>query len=124
MKDETHLDYYQRISKVLLYIQKHLYEPLELEHLANLAYFSPFHFHRVFRGMVGESLAEYVRRLRLEHAAGKLIQTKHSVTDIAFDTGYEALESFIRAFKARFGITPHKYRKTKTPDSLNFGKKL
>lgn len=111
MKDDTKSSYHERILKVLLYIQNNLYESLSLEKLADVACFSPYHFHRIFRGMVGETLAEHVRRLRLERAAQQLNQTGRSVTDLAFEAGYETVESFTRAFKARFGVVPSEYKK-------------
>lgn len=114
MRDATKENYHERILKVLLYIQNHLYEPMNIEDLAAVAYFSPYHFHRVFRGMVGETLAEHVRRLRLERAAGVLVRTERSVTDLAFEAGYENVESFTRAFAERFGQNPSEYRKNKT----------
>ncbi len=88
--------------------------PLSLDELASVAHFSPYHFHRVFRGMVGETVAEHVRRLRLERAARHLIYTRRSVTDLAFDAGYETMESFIRAFRKRFGYAPSCYRQIRS----------
>lgn len=114
MKEETRSDYQERITRVLLYIRHHLDDPLSLDELASVAYFSPYHFHRVFRGMVGETVAEHVRRLRLERAARHLIYTPRSVTDLAFDAGYETMESFIRAFRKRFGYAPSCYRQIKS----------
>ncbi len=118
MKEETKATYHERILQVLLYIQKNLYEPLSLEELAQIACFSPYHFHRIFCGMVGETLAGYIRRLRLEQAAQLLSQTDRSVTDLAFEAGYETVESFTRAFKDRFGVPPSEYKKTNHSDFL------
>ena len=106
MKDITRKVYQQRILRVLTYIQRHLDEPLELNELAAVAYFSPFHFHRVFRGLVGESLMEHIRRLRLERAVHRLRTTGRSILDIALEAGYETHESFTRAFRSQFGLTP------------------
>jgi len=111
MKDDTKSSYQERILKVLLYIQNNLYEPLSLEELADIACFSPYHFHRIFRGMVGETLAEHIRRIRLERAAQMLNYGSCSVTDLAFEAGYETVESFTRAFKARFGVVPSRFEK-------------
>ena len=118
MKDDTQATYQERILKVLLYIQSNLYEDLSLEELAHLACFSPYHFHRIFHGMVGETLAGYIRRLRLERAAQLLVQGDRSVTDLAFEAGYETVESFTRAFKSRFGIVPSVYKKTNHVDLI------
>src|SRR5687768_15821101 len=106
----THETYRHRILKVQLFIQEHLDEDLSLERLARLAHFSPFHFHRLFRALVGEGVYEYVRRLRLERAAVLLKSTDRDVTAVAFDAGYETHEAFTRAFRRHFGLAPSRYR--------------
>ncbi len=113
MTEGTQQSYQERLLRVLLHIQKNLDQPLELDELAGIACFSPFHFHRIFRGMVGESVMEYVRRLRLEQAAQKLHFSGRPVIDVALDAGYESHEAFTRAFTARFGLTPSTYRKAR-----------
>jgi AraC family transcriptional regulator len=110
MSPTTELHYRKRILRVLVYIQNHLDEALPLEELARVAYFSPYHFHRVFRGMVGESVKEHVRRLRLERAASRLKNGDQPVVRIALDAGYETHESFTRAFSAMFGRPPTLFR--------------
>lgn len=114
-RDETRQTYQQRILAALMHVQKHLDEELSLEDLARVAHFSPFHFHRIFRGMVGESVKEHVRRLRLERAASRLKRTDHPVLRIALDAGYEAHESFTRAFTEMFGMPPARYREQHQP---------
>lgn len=118
MRTRTQRDYEQRILRVLVHIQQHLDEPLDLEQLARLAAFSPYHFHRVFRGLVGEPLKEHVRRLRLERAACWLKLTAQPVTQIALEAGYEAHEAFTRAFAAHFGEPPSRYRESHRPLAL------
>jgi AraC family transcriptional regulator len=110
MKASTEQDYNERIVRTLGYIQRHLDKELELEDLASAANFSRFHFHRVFHGLVGESVKEYIRRLRLERAAQKLKRQGSPVTDIAFEAGFETHESFTRAFGAMLGVSPSGYR--------------
>jgi len=110
MTSETEQLYQKRILCVLVHIQNHLDEALPLEELARLAYFSTYHFHRVFRGMVGESVKEHVRRLRLERAAQRLKTREQTITSIAFEAGYETHESFTRAFTAMFGAAPSRFR--------------
>lgn len=110
MKDITQKIYQERILRVLIHIQRHLDEPLELNELAAVAYFSPFHFHRIFRGLVGESVMEHVRRLRLERAVHQLRATGLSILDIALEAGYETHESFTRAFRSQFGLAPSSAR--------------
>jgi len=106
----TAQDYAARIARVLAWMQARLGEPMPLTTLAEVAGFSPFHFHRIFRGMVGESVQQYLRRLRLERAAGKLKTSSSSVLDIALDAGYESHEAFTRAFGRQFGCTPTAFR--------------
>jgi len=108
--EATLRDYKARLLRVLVHIQQHLDETLGLEQLAAVACFSPYHFHRVFKGMVGESLMEHIRRLRLERAAGQLKLGTQPVTQIAFNAGYESHEAFTRAFKAVFGVAPAHFR--------------
>ena len=110
MRTDTERVYHERILRALVCIQERLDEELPLEELARVACFSPYHFHRIFRGMVGESVKEHVRRLRLERAAHRLKFTDLAVTSIAFDAGYEAHESFTRAFKEMFGEPPSSFR--------------
>lgn len=110
MKPVTLADYKERILRVLVHIQTHLDEALSLEDLASLAHFSPYHFHRVFHGMVGESLMEHVRRLRLERAALQLKSGDQPVTRIAFQAGYETHEAFTRAFRSMFAESPVRFR--------------
>lgn len=110
MKSETESSYHARMLRVLLFIQAHLDEALPLEELARVAHFSPYHFHRVFRGMTGESVQKHVRRLRLERAAHRLKFSEQAVTQIAFEAGYEAHEAFTRAFRAMFAESPTAFR--------------
>ncbi|WP_419903091.1 AraC family transcriptional regulator [Kiloniella sp.] len=110
VKNVTRKDYERRLQRVLAYIRQNLDQDLDLPQLANISNFSPYHFHRIFRGMVGESLAVHVKRLRLERAASDLLYSQQSVTEAAFDAGFETLESFSRAFKKTFGVTPSRYR--------------
>jgi len=110
MKTTTAATYHERILRTLLYVQGHLDEPLELDDLARIACFSPYHFHRVFRALVGEPVQEYVRRLRLERAAQCLKLHDRPVTGIALDAGYESHEAFTRAFHAMFGMSPSDFR--------------
>jgi AraC family transcriptional regulator len=110
MKKQTFEDYRRRLLAVLIHIQRHLDGELSLEELAEVANFSPFHFHRIFHGLVGESVKEHVRRLRLERAAHQLRHTGQSVTEIALAAGYQTLESFTRVFQKMFQQTPSAFR--------------
>lgn len=110
MRQQTERSYKERILRVLVHIQNHLDEAVALEELAAITHFSPYHFHRIFRGMVGESVMEHIRRLRLERAAHRLKLGNQPITRIAFEAGYETHEAFTRAFGAMFGESPSNYR--------------
>lgn len=100
----------ERILRVADYAQAHLEDDLEPARLAALAGFSQHHFHRVFRGMTGESVMGFIRRLRLERAAVRLKFGSRPITEVAFGSGYHSHEAFSRAFHARFGVAPSDYR--------------
>ena len=120
MKKSTQQEYVKRILSVLVFIQKNLDDELSLEEYARVAHFSPYHFHRIFRGMVGESLHEHIRRLRLERAATRLKRTDRSIIEIALEAGYETHEAFTRAFRTLCGCSPSHYRRDKSV-TLTFG---
>jgi AraC family transcriptional regulator len=110
-KPLTTLDYSRRIERVVAHIGDHLHEPLDLERLAAVACFSPFHFHRIYRAMTGETAADTLRRLRLHHAAGELVQGAAPITAIAHQAGYRSIAAFTRAFTAAYGVSPSSYRR-------------
>ena len=111
-------DYKERILRVLTHIHEHLDEALDLEELARVACFSSFHFHRVFAAMTGETIADHVRRLRLERAAMELRSGPKHVIQLALDAGYEAHEAFTRAFKAAYGVSPAGFRRATGPIAI------
>lgn len=103
---DTWVDYGACIDAVTAYIHSHISGELELEPLAGLAGFSPFHFHRIFAAMMGETVAEYVRRVRLAAAVQQLLHSATPVTEIALTVGYETPAAFTKAFRQRFGVAP------------------
>ncbi len=118
MRTVTLQDYKRRMLRVLVHIQQHLDDTLRLEELAALACFSPYHFHRIFKGMVGESVKEHVRRLRLERAASRLKLGAEPVTEIALGAGYESHEAFTRSFRSVFGLAPSQFRSSRRTTAL------
>lgn len=85
-------------------------EALDLKDLAAPACMAPLHFHRVFRGLVGETPLQLQRRLRLERAAWRLAEHDDAVLRIALDAGYDTHEAFTRAFRDAFGRSPTEHR--------------
>lgn len=99
------------MHRVQAHIDRHLDQPLDLEALAAVAHFSPYHFHRLFLAWMGETLGDYLARRRLERAAQRLRgQPTSTVLSIALGVGYGSAEAFSRAFKARFGHSPSQWR--------------
>ena len=99
-----------QIQKLIYYIENHLDDELQLDHLAKIAGYSPFHFCRIFKIYIGESVIAYATRLKLERAARKITFENMSMIEIALDAGYKTPTGFIKAFKSRFGTTPTKYQ--------------
>jgi AraC family transcriptional regulator len=102
--------YVARVNRAIDFILQNLDQPLKLEVVAKAAGFSPFHFHRIFRLLVGESLNEFVKRVRLERALALLsrktwaTRRQPSLTDIAFECGFASSSDFSRCFKQRYGM--------------------
>jgi AraC family transcriptional regulator len=114
VKTETRSFYQAAVERTVARITETLDEALDLTALARAAALSPFHFHRVFRGMLGETPLEMHRRLRLERAAARLLGSEAAITTIAFDAGYETHEAFTRAFRQAYGTSPSAFRQRAT----------
>lgn len=109
--ERSRREYARRMTRVLDHIDQHLDAPLDLQQLAALAHFSPFHFHRLFAAWVGETLGAYLQRRRLEVAARRLADAPElSVLEVALGVGFGSGEAFARAFKTHFGQTPRAWR--------------
>lgn len=105
-------DYAERLARVTDYVWAHLDdEQLDLNRLAEVACLSPYHWHRIYAAMLGETVAATVKRLRLHRAAGLLAHTGLPVTTVARRSGYPNLQSFTRIFKATYGMPPAEYRR-------------
>ncbi len=110
-KQQLRAEYTARINRVMDHIGSHLTEELDLATLARVANFSPYHFHRLFRALVGETLGQFIARLRVERAAALLRSNpKASITEIALDCGYSSSATFARAFRSAIGVTPTEWR--------------
>jgi AraC family transcriptional regulator len=103
--------YADRMQRVTEYIDRHLDRPLDLDTLAAVAHFSPYHFHRLFSAWMGETLGDYLRRRRCEIAATRLVaQPRVAVLQLALAVGFGSAEAFAHAFKSRFGVSPTSWR--------------
>jgi len=106
-------EYFARINRVMQYIEGHINQTLNLDDMAQVAHFSPFHFHRIFTILVGETPANFLQRIRIEKTAQQLKDFPlKSISDIAFDCGYSSVSLFSRTFRKHFGISAKEYRQS------------
>jgi len=109
-KEETQDCYIGSVNRALDYINGHYSEELTLDILAAKGCFSPCHFHRIFKGIVGETHQKFINRIRLEKAV-LMMDGAASITDIAMAVGFSTPAHFAQAFKSLYKITPRAYRK-------------
>jgi AraC family transcriptional regulator len=114
--EKNRAEYTRRINRVLDHIRAYRSDDLSLEKLAAVARFSPFHFHRVFKSIVGENVREHIQRTRLEYAATVLVTRPHlDILEVALDNGFNSASAFARAFKERFGMSASDWRRGCAP---------
>ncbi len=104
-------DYLIRINRVFDFIDNNLHSDLSLDKLSAIAFFSPFHFHRIFKFITDETLNQYVKRKRIEKSASDLLHQNTKTIEIAYKYGFKDKSSFSRAFKKQFGISPTEFKK-------------
>ncbi|PWS34979.1 AraC family transcriptional regulator [Falsiroseomonas bella] len=109
-KASTRLDYGRRIARAMALIAADPARSPTLEELAAAAAFSPFHFHRIYRELTGETPAETQARERLSRAAALLVRGGEPIAAVAKASGYGSAAAFTRAFRAAYGIPPAAYR--------------
>ncbi len=98
------------------FIDEHYFEQVNLDKLAGVAHFSPFHFHRIFTTLTGETPADFFSRVRTEKAAQQLKDHRSkSITDIAFDCGFSSISLFSRTFRKHFGMSATDFRCIEQP---------
>lgn len=111
--EQTNLqkDQIGRINNAIHFIESNLLEKLSLQTIAEKAYFSPFHFHRIFSLVVGETVNNFITRKRIEKSAEFLIHQKNkSITEVSEVLGFSSLSSFSRAFKKFYGMSPSEFK--------------
>lgn len=104
-------EYIARINRVMDYVERHIQQPLSLSKIAEIASFSPFHFHRIFTFLVGETPNDFIQRLRIEKAAQQIRESKMPITEVAYNYGFSSISIFSRSFRKYFGMTAQEYRK-------------
>lgn len=116
-------EYILRIDKAVKYIEKNLDKNIGLNSIANASHFSPYHFHRIFHAMVGETVNDFISRKRMEAAANRLVcNVDLSITEVAELGGFSSSANFSKAFKLYFGITPRQLRGPVNTENSKIGK--
>lgn len=116
------IDYKARVYRAMDYVSRNIERDLSLEEIAATAAFSPFHFHRIFKAVAGENVAEFTRRLRLELAANRLLAYPRSdITSIALSCGFSSSQNFAKAFRQRYAASPSGYRRTRRQSPSEHG---
>ncbi len=106
----ANLDYVDRVNRAVDHVTRNLDQPLRLEEVAKAACFSSYHFHRIFRALMGETLAAFVKRVRLERSVYLLSHRNGaSLTEIALACGFSSSSDFSRSFRAQYGAAPSRF---------------
>ncbi len=112
-------EYKKRIVKAIRYIDDHLDTDLSLQKIAEVGAYSPFHFHRIFRLVTGESVQQYISRKRMERAAFYVALRKNlSLKDIYLQFGFSSHSAFTKTFKNYYGQAPSAFRKS-VPENVH-----
>lgn len=104
------IDLKETIVACVLYIEENITKKITLDHIAAHSGISKYHLHRVFKSLTGEALMEYVKARKLSASIGELTNTSMRIIDIALEYGFDYEQSYIRAFRKKFGYTPLKIR--------------
>lgn len=104
------MNYLKQVQRGIDYIEANLDFDIPLAQVAGAVGISQWHFQRIFKALTNETLKTYIRSRRLANSMGKLLDKKARIIDIAFSAGFESQESFTRAFKQTFDMTPNAYR--------------
>ena len=102
--------YVDRLNRAIDHVTRNLNQPLPLEEVAKAACFSPYHFHRIFRAAIGETLHDFVKRVRLERALYLMSHREHPVlTEVALAFGFSSSSDFSRSFREQYGVPPRAF---------------
>lgn len=98
------------VKQVLSYIHEQYRTKMSLKDLSNIALLSPNYLCKVFKEMTGDTISQYISRVRVEHACEMLSHTKKSIDKIAEESGFSDVSNFRRVFRKQKGISPQVYR--------------
>lgn len=119
IRDSSKHSHSDTIFRLKEYVENHLHEDISLDMLAEMTSISPSYISKLFSEVLHVSFTDYLTQHRLERAAELLTTTSYSVTEIAAKTGYRNVQYFCTKFKARYGVTPRKYKLSHTPPQMD-----
>ncbi|PKL16453.1 MAG: hypothetical protein CVV49_16205 [Spirochaetae bacterium HGW-Spirochaetae-5] len=118
----TESNYVSSVNRVIDFIDDNIEYDLTLTSISDVANYSEYHFHRIFKSFTREPLKQYIKRIRIEKAAVQLINNPFkSITQIAYDNGFSSSQFFSRAFKQNFGISPCEWRRRRNSNIIISG---
>ncbi|MCT4614632.1 MAG: AraC family transcriptional regulator [Marinifilaceae bacterium] len=109
-KYSTRQEYLKRLNTVVEFINNNLDRKIIISELAEISNFSPYHFHRIMKGLLGEPIGSFITRKRIETAARLIRYTDIEIQDIAYSVGYDSPSSLNKIFKQYYNISPTEYR--------------
>ncbi len=113
----------KRINNIFIFIDENLDQQLNLETIANIGFYSPFHLHRIFKAITNETINEYITRKRIEKTASILLHKREiTISELSLQYGFNSNSSFTRTFKKFYGINPTEFRKTNPNKFSKIGK--
>lgn len=110
IENKINADYRNRLDRVFQFIDENLESNLSLSVVSKEAFFSPYHFHRIFKLLVRETLNEYINRRRIEKSVLDIIHKELSIAEISHAYGFSDNSSYTRAFKKYYGISPTEFK--------------
>lgn len=103
----------KKLDKVLDYIDTNYDKSITLSEISDIANYSPYHFTRFFKDTTGMTFNEYINSVRVKKAEEYLLDVELPVTEVAYMSGFNSIQTFNRVFKKHKGCTPTEYRKRK-----------
>ncbi|MBP1640595.1 MAG: DNA-binding protein [Bacteroidetes bacterium] len=113
------LYYLERVKKVIDYLKSNPSTDISLKKIATIAMFSEFHFHRIFKEATGETLRQYIKRLRMEKA-GICLENDDSIAikELWSQLGYCTASHFSKDFRHFYGCSPSQYQKQRRANKM------
>lgn len=118
------MEYLEAFERAIIYMENHLDEGVSVHEVAKASGYSYYHFTRIFQSVLGESIGNYLQKRRLSNAAQKLLYSDRKIIDIVVESGFNSPESFSRAFKSVYQVSPAAYRSNRLDVFLGNKKKI